>query len=480
MADNILEIKITNGWVVDGSGQERFQADVGVRAGRIIAIGNLQDQAATLVVDATGKVVAPGFIDVHGHDDLMFIQKPDLHWKTSQGVTTVVVGNCGVSGSPAPLPHNTAASLALLGDVPLYVDMATYLTALEGMQPKINVAALVGHANLRMAVMQNPKATPTPIELAAMEDLLRQSLAAGAVGFSTGLAYEPGNSATQTELEALASVAKEFDALHTSHIRNEGDQVEEAVDEVLSVSRNTGCAMVISHHKCMMNANWGKSESTLRNIDTTRLQGVDVAMDIYPYSGSSTILIPERAHLIQDIKITWSTPHPECNGIYLADIAEKWGCDKEEAARKLLPAGAIYFAMDEQEVKRVFSHPCCMVGSDGLPNDSNPHPRLWGTFTRVLGRYVREDKVVSLEQAIQKITSLPAKVYGLQQRGALKPGYWADIVVFDPETVIDLATWDAPTLPSEGIEFVAVNGQAVFPYTQARPGHVLRKGKSSE
>ena len=476
-----LDLVIEGGWVVDGSGEPRFRADIGVLNGRIVAIGELQQHAATQRIDARNKLVAPGFIDVHGHDDLMFIQKPALPWKTSQGVTTVVVGNCGVSASPAPLPHNTAASLALLGDIPLYADMARYLATLDSLQPLINVAALVGHANLRLAIMQDPTAEPTPQELQAMQELLRQSLAAGAVGFSTGLAYEPGCYASQAELEALARVAKEFEALHTSHIRNEGDEVEQAVEEVLSVSRHSGCAMVISHHKCMMNANWGKSARTIANIDATRAQGTQVAMDIYPYSGSSTILIPERAHLIERIKITWSTPHPECNGMYLADIAAQWNCDKQEAAQRLLPAGAIYFAMDEQEVQRIFQHPCCMVGSDGLPNDANPHPRLWGTFTRILGRYVREKGLVSIEQAVRKITSLPAAVYGLAERGQIRLGYWADLVVFDPDTVIDRATWDEPTLPSEGIALVAVNGQIVFPPSgtaeapSRRPGQVLRR-----
>lgn len=472
-----LDLKIEGSSVIDGSGGPRFTADIGVRAGRIVAIGDLHHTPARHCIDARSKVVAPGFIDVHGHDDLMFIQKPGLPWKTSQGVTTVVVGNCGVSASPAPLGDNTAASLALLGDTPLYPDMATYLAALDSLHPQINVAALVGHANLRLAAMQDPKAAPSARELQTMQQLLRESLIAGAVGFSTGLAYEPGCYASSAELEALAQVVKEYEALHTSHIRNEGDQVEEAVEEVLNASRITGCTSVISHHKCMMNANWGKSERTLANIDATRAAGAPVALDIYPYAGSSTILIPERAHLINDIKITWSAPHPECNGRYLADIAKDWDCDKEEAAHRLLPAGAIYFAMDEQEVQRIFQHPCCMVGSDGLPNDSNPHPRLWGTFTRILGRYVREAQLVSLEEAVRKITSLPARTYGLQERGLLRVGHWADLVVFDPDTVIDRATWDDPTRASEGIAFVAVNGQIVFPETSEpiRPGQVLRR-----
>lgn len=472
-----LDLIIEGGWVIDGLGGPRLRADVGVAGERIAAIGDLSGVSATHRVAAHGKIVAPGFIDSHGHDDLMFVEKPGLEWKTSQGITSVVVGNCGVSGAPAPLPGNTAAALALLGETPLFADMHAYFDTLRAQQPMINVAALVGHANLRLAAMRDPATAPTPAEQDAMQRMLADALAAGAVGFSTGLAYQPGGVAEQAELDGLARVAAAHGALHTSHIRNEGDEVEAAVDEVLSVGRNTGCATVLSHHKCMMPRNWGKSRATLANIDRARAEGIDVALDIYPYPGSSTILIPERADSIDDIRITWSVPHPECSGESLADIAARWGCDKTEAAQRLCPAGAIYFAMDEAEVQRIFKHECCMVGSDGLPNDAHPHPRLWGSFTRVLGRYVREAQLLTLEAAVAKMTALPARVFGLAERGQLSVGAWADIVVFDADTVADCATWDAPTLPSIGVEHVLVNGQPVFPATpgMTRPGKILRR-----
>lgn len=473
-----LDFKITGGWIIDGTGAPRRRADLGVRDGRIAAIGELGAHPARHAWDASGKIVAPGFIDVHGHDDLMFVEKPDLRWKTSQGITTVVVGNCGVSAAPAPLPGNTAAALALLGETPLFADVPAYFAALDAQRPMINVAALVGHANLRLAAMRDPQAAPTAAEQQAMQDMLQAALEAGAVGFSTGLAYLPGAAAQAAELEGLARVAAERRRLHTSHIRNEADGVEAAVEEVLAIGRGTGCATVVSHHKCMMPQNWGRSRATLANIDRAREQGVEVALDIYPYPGSSTILIPERAETIDDIRITWSTPHPECSGEYLADIAARWGCDKTTAARRLAPAGAIYFAMDEDEVKRIFLHPCCMVGSDGLPNDARPHPRLWGSFTRVLGRYVREARLMTLEQAVARMTALPARVFGFAERGVLQPGAWADVVVFDPDTVADRATWDEPTLASVGIAGVLVNGAEVFPQPPAdgRPGQVLRAG----
>lgn len=477
MQHDNLDLIIEGGWLIDGLGAPRRRADVGVAGDRVAAIGDLSGVAAKRRLDARGKIVAPGFIDSHGHDDLMFVEKPGLEWKTSQGITSVVVGNCGVSGAPAPLPGNTAAALALLGETPLFEDMHAYFDTLRAQQPMINVAALVGHANLRLAVLKDPVATPTQAEQQAMERMLADALAAGAVGFSTGLAYQPGGAACQAELDGLARVAAARGALHTSHIRNEGDEVEAAVDEVLSVGRNTGCATVLSHHKCMMPRNWGKSRVTLANIDRARAEGVDVAMDIYPYPGSSTILIPERADTIDEIRITWSVPHPECSGESLSDIAARWGCTKTEAAERLCPAGAIYFAMDEAEVQRIFQHDACMVGSDGLPNDAHPHPRLWGSFTRVLGRYVREAELLTLEAAIAKMTSLPARVFGLAGRGQLSVGAWADIVVFDAETVLDQATWEAPTLPSLGVEHVLVNGQPVFPATagMARPGRILRR-----
>lgn len=476
MQDN-LDLVIEGGWVIDGLGGPRRRADVGIRAQRIAAIGDLSATPAARRIDAAGKIVAPGFIDTHGHDDLMFVEKPGLEWKTSQGITSVVVGNCGISGAPAPLPGNTAAALALLGETPLFGDMDEYLAALQVQQPMINVAALVGHANLRLAVMRDPAAQPTEAEQQAMQQRLAQALDAGAVGFSTGLAYQPGGVAGQAELDGLAQVAAARGALHTSHIRNEGDAVEEAVDEVLSIGRRTGCATVLSHHKCMMPDNWGKSRATLANIDRARADGVDVALDIYPYPGSSTILIPERADLIDDIRITWSTPHPECGGRMLGEIATQWGCDRAEAARRLCPAGAIYFAMDDAEVRRIFLHDCCMVGSDGLPNDAHPHPRLWGSFTRVLGRFVREAELLTLEAAVAKMTALPARVFGLADRGRLTVGAWADVVVFDADTVEDRATWDAPTLASAGIEHVLVNGCPVFPALAGaqRPGRILRR-----
>ena len=474
--DRRVDVKIVNGWIIDGTATPRQKGDVGIRAGRVVALGDLSDWAADSVIDATDKVVAPGFIDTHGHDDLMFIEKPALDWKTSQGITSVVVGNCGVSAFPEPLPGNHAAALALLGDSPLFGSMTDYTQAVQKLHPMINVAALVGHANLRMAVMVDPMATPTQEEQQAMERLLDDALSNGAVGFSTGLAYEPGCMAQPSELEGLAAVAAKHGSLHTSHIRNEGDTVEESVEEVLAVGRGSQCATLVSHHKCMLPANWGRSRHTLANIDRARAEGMEATLDIYPYSGSSTILIPERAHTIDRIRITWSEPHPECNGMDLSDVAEQWGCDRETAARKLLPAGAIYFAMDEAEVHRIFSHPCCMVGSDGLPADAQPHPRLWGSFTRILGPYVREAGLMPLERAVAKMTALPASVFGLKDRGVLQEGAWADIVIFDPETVTDCATWEQPTLPSEGVEAVFVNGVQVFPHApEQRPGQVLSR-----
>lgn len=474
-----LDILITNAWIIDGSGDQRWRGDVGIANDRIVAMGDLQagDVQARQVINASGKVVAPGFIDTHGHDDLMFIEKPGLEWKTSQGVTTVVVGNCGVSAAPRPLPGNTAAALALLGDTELFESYQAYFKQLELLSPMINVAALVGHANLRLAAMQDPLASPSPTEQATMQHLLEEALKTGVVGMSTGLAYEPGSRAEENELLGLVSVAAKYNGLHTSHIRNESDDVEAAVEEVLQLGRKSGCGTVISHHKCLMPRNWGRSEATIKSIDKSRQAGLQVAMDVYPYNASSTILIPERAELIDDIKITWSTPYPDCGGRYLADIAQEWGCSKREAADRLSPAGAIYFAMDEAEMQRILAHPCCMVGSDGLPNDSNPHPRLWGSFTRVLGKYVRECRLLSLEAAVSKMTTLPATVFGLENRGRLQIGAYADIVIFDPETIEDRADWENPTLSSVGITQVLINGISVFPSPPTqRPGRILRRG----
>lgn len=477
MGQDRLDWVIEGGWVIDGLGGPRVRADVGVARGRIAAVGDLSTTIAAQRLDACGRIVAPGFIDVHGHDDLMFMEKPDLSWKTSQGITSVLVGNCGISAAPAPLQGNHAAALALLGGSPLHTDMDRYFDALRAQRPMVNVAALVGHANLRLAAMRNPAGQPTADEQQAMERMLDRALAAGAIGFSTGLAYQPGAMARASELQGLARVAAAHGALHASHIRDEGDAVEQAVEEVLSIGRATGCATVLSHHKCMLPRNWGRSRATLARIDQARAQGLAVALDIYPYPGSSTLLIPERADLIDDIRITWSTPHPECAGQYLADIAARWHCSRADAAHRLGPAGAIYFAMDEDEVRRIFLHECCMVGSDGLPHDAHPHPRLWGSFTRVLGRYVREARLLTLEAAVAKMSALPARVFGWTDRGCLREGAWADIVVFDADSVADLATWESPTQASVGVECVLVNGEQVHPARtgMARPGHILRR-----
>ena len=476
-----LDILIHNGSIIDGTGEPRWPGDVGIRNGRIVALGaDLASRFnAQSTVDASGKIVAPGFIDTHGHDDLMFVERPDLAWKTSQGVTSVVVGNCGISAAPLPLPGQTAESLALLGDTPLFPSYQSYFEQVSQLSPMINVAALVGHANLRLSVMREPyAATPTPDEQSAMEAALAQALDDGAIGMSTGLAYAPGSVAGMEELLGLARVLAKHNAVHTSHIRNEGDDVEAAVEEVLDIGRQSGCRTVLSHHKCLMPHNWGRSLQTLRNIDDSRNAGLDVALDVYPYNASSTILIPERAEKIEDIKITWSTPHPEQAGRYLSDIARDWQCERTEAAQRLSPAGAIYFAMEEAEVQRILAHPCCMVGSDGLPNDANPHPRLWGSFTRVLGRYVRECQLLTLEAAIAKMTSLPAQVFGLPDRGRLAPGFHADVVVFDAGTVKDKATWEEPTLKSAGIEHVFINGVPAYPSApEIRPGHILKPNR---
>lgn len=475
--EEVLDLLIINGSVIDGTGAPRRKADVGIRGDRIVAVGDLSHlrPQARQIVDAANLVVAPGLIDTHGHDDLMFLERPDLEWKTSQGVTTVVVGNCGVSGAPRPLPGNTAPALALLGKSALHASFHDYLRALESQSPVINVAALVGHGNLRLAAMEDPTAASTPTELRAMQELLTEALQAGAIGMSTGLAYEPGRAADTDELAALAQIIARYDAVHTSHIRDEGDNVEAAVEEILEIGRRASCRSVISHHKCLMPRNWGRSRRTLESIDHQRANGLDVALDVYPYNASSTILIPERAEVIDDIRITWSTPHPEQAGRYLGDIANEWQCSRSDAAHRLAPAGAIYFAMDEQEMRGILAHPCCMVGSDGLPNDENPHPRLWGTFTRVLGKYVREAQLLTLEDAIRKMTSLPASVFRLVDRGVLRPGAFADIFIFDPDVVEDRADWDNPTLRSVGVHHVFINGQAVCHGTaEMRAGRVLR------
>jgi N-acyl-D-amino-acid deacylase len=475
MTDFILR----GGTVIDGSGAPRFRGDLAVAGNRIAAIGEVPRAAGAREIDVSGKIVAPGFIDVHTHDDRALFAAPDMAAKVSQGVTTVVTGNCGVSLAPLTPTGRPPPPLDLIGEQGdyRYPRFADYLAALDRMPAAINAACLVGHSTLRVGAMPEYDRPARDDEIAAMAERLQEALDAGAIGLSTGLFYAPAFHAPPAEIETLARLLRPAGALYTTHMRDEAEHVLDSLDESFRVGEAAQVPVVISHHKVTGVANFGRTAETLPKIAAAMRQQ-PVGLDAYPYIASSTVLRTQRIEEALRVMVTWSKPHPEEAGRDLADIARGWGVDILAAAERLQPAGAIYWTMDEDDVRRVLAFDETMIGSDGLPHDTHPHPRLWGTFPRVLGHYCREAGLFDLETAVHKMTGLSASRFGLSGRGILCPGACADICVFDAGTVIDRATFAEPTLPAAGIEHVFVNGRPVWSEgkpTGERPGRALRR-----
>ena len=464
------------GLIYDGSGKPPYIGDVAVDGDRISAVGPTASlSTAENEHDIAGLAIAAGFIDAHTHDDRIVLDAPDMLPKISQGVTTVVVGNCGISLAPAMFSGDPPAPMNLLGGREAYSfpNFKSYAAALSKSAPAVNVAALIGHSALRLAVMDDIKRRAAPSEVEAMRSLADEAMDNGATGFSTGLFYPTNEAADAHEVASIASRFAEHGGVYATHMRDEFDHVLESIDESAQTAAAAKIPLIISHHKCAGPANWGRTKETLPKLEQIALRQ-RLNIDVYPYAAGSTNL---RADLVSDdyrIQIAWSKPHPEMNGRDLSVIAAEWNCDLKEAARKLDPAGAIYFQMDEADVRRVMSSPLAMIGSDGLPHDAHPHPRLWGTFPRVIGHYARELGLFPVETAVHKMTGLTARVFGLKDRGKLEAGCFADIVVFDPKTLIDRATYDAPLQQSVGIECVYVNGTLSF---TKQKGVVARSGR---
>ncbi len=474
----MLDLVIEGGELIDGCGTPRRQVDVGIRGDKVVAIGTLADQTAKRRINAQGKIIAPGFIDVHTHDDCLLLKAPQgAHPKLSQGVTTVITGNCGISLAPL-LIKVPPAPLDLLGTTDWRFDsFAEYLDELELAQPAVNAACLVGHSTLRVKHMQQLNRPATAREVACMADDLQRALEAGAIGMSTGVYYPPAQSANAAELIAVGQPLTSAGGLVTMHIRDEGDAITAALREALYIGKQLGITTVLSHHKLVGTANHGRSQETLGMIDAAA-QNQSVCMDCYPYNASSTMLLPARVHQSSDVLVTWSKTEPQVAGRSLFDLARERNQPAEEVAKALQPAGAIYFAMDELDVTRIMAHPLTMIGSDGLAHDVQPHPRLWGTFPRVLGRYVREQRLLSLELAIHKMTGLSARRFGLKGRGVLAVGNYADVVIFDEHQVADRASYQQPTQVSTGIDAVYVNGVLACEHghtVHSHAGRVLRR-----
>jgi N-acyl-D-amino-acid deacylase len=472
------DVLIEGAWLIDGTGSERRRADVAVIGDRIADIGDDRQWQAKTRIDARDRVVAPGFIDAHTHDDRAVLSSPDMTPKISQGVTTVIAGNCGVSLAPLA-DHDPPPPLNLLGNREWYrfASYEDYAETVEAHPPALNIATLVGHSTLRVGVMNDLARAATPEEIDRMGKLLEKSLAAGCIGMSTGLAYPPAHAAPTDEIVALAQHLVLYNGIYTTHMRDERDGVVASVEETLDIGRRAGVRVVISHHKACARRNWGRTKETLALISIAKKKQ-NVNLDVYPYVASSTVLLRDFVESSEKVLLAWSEPHPELAGRDFADIKREWDCETEEAIARLLPAGAIYYQMDEDDLRRVLSFDNAMIGSDGLPHDVFPHPRLWGTFPRVLGHYCRELGLFTLEEAVRRMTGVPAAVFGLKDRGVIRQGAFADLVLFDPDVVIDKADFSQPKQPSAGIDLVLVNGQPVCrdtAWTGERPGRLLRR-----
>ncbi len=495
---------IRNARVVDGTGNPWYRADVAVQAGRIVAVGRLPTASAAKVVDAAGRVLAPGFIDIHTHIEEGIEKVPGADNYVMDGVTTVVTGNCGGS----------------------WRNLAEAFERLEKMGIGLNVASLVGHNTVRRQVMGTANRPATPEELARMQELVEQAMQQGAVGFSTGLIYIPGAYAPTEEIVVLARVAARYGGVYASHIRDEGERAIPAIEEAVRVGREAGLPVQIAHFKIDNRRLWGASARTLALIEKSRREGVDVMVDQYPYDRSSTgitILLPEwaladgdekikerladratRARIVREMERRLkSLGHKNYSyamvascrfdrsleGLTITEITRarrgKRGVRQEiETILDIVERGGasmVYHSMSEEDVTRILRHPFTAVASDGGVREFGvgvPHPRSYGTRARVLAEYVRRRNLITLEDAVRKMTSLPARAMRLRDRGLLREGYAADLVLFDPDRVQDKATFRQPHQFSEGFDLVLVNGQAVVEngkLTGARPGRVLRR-----
>ncbi len=479
------DLIIRDAVIFDGTGAVRTRGDVAVSGERIAATGDLSGWSGDREIIAGGKAIAPGFIDAHTHDDRAVLCGPEcMLCKMSQGVTTVVVGNCGISLSPVRMAQRPIPPLDLLGDESWWTfgSFGEYADRLARDPSPVNTYAMIGHMSLRVEAMAGDVNRPaSDAEAEHMRRRLAECLAEGASGFSTGLYYPPNMMAPTDEVIAVAQALRQYGGIYVSHMRDEADHVLDSINETVAIGQGADVPVVISHHKCSMPENFGRSVETLALIE--RLAETHrVDFDVYPYYAGSTVLMPARVREDIPVKIAWSVPHPEMEGRMLADIARGWNCSQREAAERLLPAGAILFQMEEADVRRIMQHPLSMIGSDGLPHDRFPHPRLWGCFPRVLGYYARELNLFSMETAVHKMTGRVAQVFGMADRGVIRPGAFADLVLFDPLTVKDSADFDHPTRPAIGILETWVAGQSAYVHgqgaTEARAGRLVTRARA--
>ncbi len=482
--------------VYDGTGAAPVIADVAIAGDRIHHVGGQIDRNGAPEIDLGGLSLAPGFIDTHTHDDFAVLLHPEMAFKVRGGVTTCIVGNCGMGAAPHRQATRVAQSFHPDAELPVWEGFGGYFDQLDANPASVNVAVLMGHGTIRAAAMGRSEGEPSIEQLAAMHAILDEGLEAGCLGMSTGLIYEPGKHATTDELVELASTVAAAGGLYTSHLRNEADLHQQSIDEAIEIGRRSGAPVVISHLKVTGRRNWGTIDHGLQQIEAARADGLSIAADQYPYTAGSTVLSaivgqgtlrnPDNAFggLTGDEVVIASCPErPEWNGRSLRSIGDELGMDAADAADLVvatdLRTSVILHSMSEDDVQTVLATAGIMIGSDGLPTlEGRPHPRLYGTFARVLGHYSRDLGVITLAEAIHRMTGRSAEVFGLADRGVIRPGAIADLVAFDASTIIDVGTFDDPQRYPEGIEWVWVAGTAVVAnaeHTGERPGRAIRR-----
>lgn len=477
--------------IADGTGGPLATGDVAIGAGVILTAGAEPAPAgpSTVNLDAHGELVcSPGFIDVHTHDDAALLRHPDLEFKVAQGCTSLVIGNCGFSGFPATGTDDIASVAG--GD---WTDLDGFAAAVAAAGFAANAIALIGHNTIRTLTIGPREQRPaTTAEIAAMREQVGRAMDQGACGLSTGLIYTPGKWAPAEEVIELARSAAGHGGLYVTHMRNEGDQLLDALAEAIRIGSESGCAVHISHHKASGERNWGKVADSLAAVDRANTAGSDITLDFYPYVASSGPMAeytsPETItrEWAEQNQFATCPPFPRYQGRTISDVAAAEDVALPDLIRRVLsaPGGrrtiSIGFGMSEEDLVTNVRHRRMMIGSDGIPDlDGLPHPRLYGTFPRIFAEYVRKRAEISLSEAVRRMTSLPADRFGLSGRGRLIPGCWADVTVFDPAAIRDTATFTAPKQEPEGMHWVFVNGTLTYDsgrHTGSRAGRLLRFG----
>jgi N-acyl-D-aspartate/D-glutamate deacylase len=533
-----IDILIKNGFIVDGTGNPGYYSDIGISKEKIAIISKGMDEKVSKVIDATNHVVCPGFINTHSHSDDILLVNPKLRSNIHQGITTLVVGNCGTSWAPVTKEKKDLIERELkiaLGGADFQIDYSTfeeYLSKMEKIRCPANLAFLIGYAIIRKVGGQGyDNRPPTPDELERMKRLIREGMQAGALGLSTGLLYAPQSYANTEEIIELAKVVGEYDGVYASHIRNEGNEVIEAIKECIKIAEKAKCKGHISHHKIAGRINWGKSDETLKLIEEANLRGVDITFDQYPYNRGAASLsaaLPPWVHeggiiqmldRIKDDKFRDKIKDDVLYGIkewenwislmgfdklYISSVnSEKW--KKYEgynisyiAEDKLVDPWEVFFdilidsetdvsitieSMSEEDIRKIMVNKFQMFGTDCVAIPASDafgkiHPRGFGTYPRVLNKYVKEEKILTLEDAIRRMTSFPASKFGFKKRGVIRENYWADMVIFNLNTVKDKATYENPHQYPEGIPYVIVNGMIVIDkgkQKNKKAGKILRR-----